>query len=69
MRIGAGPAWRVPVGGGQWHIYRLPVSPELAGQRTITIELRAPAFIPAYLEPSSDDLRVLSVRISDVRIE
>ncbi|HEY3230800.1 MAG TPA: glycosyltransferase family 39 protein [Roseiflexaceae bacterium] len=69
VRIGAGPAWRVPVGGGQWHIYRLPVSPELAGQRRITIELRAPAFIPAYLEPSSDDLRVLSVRISDVRIE
>ena len=69
VRIGAGPAWRVPVGGGQWHIYRLPVSPELAGTRRITIELRAPAFIPAYLEPSSDDLRVLSLRISDVRIE
>ncbi|MFL5807212.1 MAG: glycosyltransferase family 39 protein [Roseiflexaceae bacterium] len=69
LRVGDGPIWRVPVAGGPWRVYRLPVPPTLVGQTRLTIELRAPPFIPAFIDPSSDDLRVLSVRISDVRVE
>ena len=68
LRIGDGPTWRVPVAGGPWRVYRLPVPPTLAGQTRLTIELRASPFIPAFVDPSSDDLRVLSVRISSVRV-
>jgi hypothetical protein len=68
-RIGDGPAWRVPVEGGQWRVYRLPIPPALAGQTRLVIELRAPPFVPAFVDPSSQDLRVLSIRVSDVRIE
>lgn len=69
LRIGDGPAWRVPVAGGIWRAYRLPIPPALVGQTRIAIELHAPTFIPALTDPSSDDLRVLSVRVSDVRVE
>jgi 4-amino-4-deoxy-L-arabinose transferase-like glycosyltransferase len=69
LRVGDGPAWRVPMAGGPWRVYRLPVPPALAGQTRLTIELRAPPFIPAFVDPSSDDLRVLSVRVSAVRVE
>jgi Tetratricopeptide repeat/Dolichyl-phosphate-mannose-protein mannosyltransferase len=68
-RIGDGPVWRVPIEGGQWRVYRLPIPPALAGQTRLAIELRAPPFIPAFVDPSSQDLRVLSVRVSDVRVE
>ncbi len=69
LRVGDGPTWRVPVTGGIWRAYRLPIPPALVGQTRIAIELRAPTFIPAFTDPSSDDLRVLSVRVSDVRVE
>jgi hypothetical protein len=68
-RIGDGPVWRVPVEGGQWRVYRLPIPPARADQTRLAIELRAPAFVPAFVDPSSQDLRVLSVRVSDVRVE
>jgi hypothetical protein len=69
VRIGDGPAWRVPVAGGEWRVYRLPIPLALIGQRRVAIELAAPPFIPAFVDPASDDLRVLSVRVSDMRIE
>jgi 4-amino-4-deoxy-L-arabinose transferase-like glycosyltransferase len=69
VRIGDGPVWRVPVAGGQWRLYHLPVPPTLVGQRRLAIELRAPPFIPAFVDPASEDLRVLSVRVSDVWVE
>jgi hypothetical protein len=69
LRIGDGPVWRVPVAGGQWRVYHLPIPPTLAGQRRLAIELRAPPFVPAFVDPASEDLRVLSVRVSDVWVE
>ncbi|HET9223975.1 MAG TPA: hypothetical protein VFO07_15795, partial [Roseiflexaceae bacterium] len=68
-RIGDGPVWRLPVEGGQWRVYRLPIPPALVGQSQLAIQLHAPPFVPAFADPSSQDLRVLSVRVSDVRVE
>jgi hypothetical protein len=69
IRIGDGPQMRVTISGGQWRVLRLPIPAALAGQQRVAIELHAPPFIPARLDPASDDLRVLSVRVSDVRVE
>ena len=69
IRIGDGATTRVNISGGEWRVLRLPIPAELAGQQRLTIELRAPPFIPASLDPASDDLRVLSIRVSDVRVE
>jgi hypothetical protein len=69
LRIGDGRAQYAQVQSGQWRIYRLLVPREQIGQRRLTVELRAPAFIPARLDPSSDDLRVLSLMISEVRVK
>lgn len=69
VRVGAGPAWQLPISDGSWRDYRLPIPPDLAGQTRLELSLSAPPFIPASGDPSSTDLRVLSVRISDVRVE
>ena len=53
----------------QWRVYRLPIPPALVGQTRLAIELRAPPFVPAFVDSSSEDLRVLSVRVSDIWIE
>ncbi len=71
LQVRVGDQWvgEVPVQGGQWRAYRLPVPLELEGQRAITVELRAPTFVPALLDRSSDDTRVLSLMVSEVRVE
>jgi hypothetical protein len=69
MRIGNGPVWHLSVAGGQWRVYRLPIPPVLVGQTRLAIELRAPPFIPAFVDPTNEDLRVLSVRVSDIWVE
>ncbi len=71
LDIWIGDRWvgRVPVAGGQWRVYRLPVPPELAGQRRVDIRLRAPTFVPARETPASDDARMLSLMISQVRVQ
>jgi hypothetical protein len=69
IRIGNGVEMRVMMSGGQWRVLRLPIPQSLAGQQRIVVELHAPPFIPARLNSASDDLRVLSVRISDLRVE
>ncbi len=53
---------------GQWREYIVPVPPELAGQQSLTVELSAPPFIPLYQNPDSNDMRQLSVMVSDVWI-
>jgi 4-amino-4-deoxy-L-arabinose transferase-like glycosyltransferase len=68
-RVGDGPLWRVPVVGGQWRVYHLPIPPALVGQTRLAVALRAPPFVPAFVDASSEDLRVLSVRVSDVWVE
>ena len=67
--IGDRWAGRVLVENGSWRDYRLPVPAELVGQRRLAISLRAPTFVPALLNPASDDARTLSLMISSVRVE
>ncbi|HEU5099958.1 MAG TPA: glycosyltransferase family 39 protein [Roseiflexaceae bacterium] len=71
LDVWMGGRWvgRVPVESGSWRDYRLPVPPELAGQRQIAIGLSAPTFVPAMVDASSADLRALSLMISAVRVE
>jgi hypothetical protein len=69
VRIGDGPVWHISVAGGQWRVYHLAIPPALVGQTRLAIELRAPPFIPAFVDPTSEDLRVLSVRVSDISVE
>jgi len=61
--------YQINVLGGMWRSYHLPVPDHLIGQQYLAIDLQAPAFVPAYIDPNSDDLRVLSVRVSDIRID
>jgi hypothetical protein len=71
LDVWLGERWvgRVPVVGGAWRDYRLPFPAELAGQRQAAIRLSAPTFMPALRDPSSDDMRALSLMISAVRVE
>ena len=71
LDIWIGDRWigQAPVAGGQWRVYRLPVPPELVGQSKIDIRLRAPTFVPARETPGSDDARMLSLMISQVRVQ
>ena len=52
---------------GQWRTYLLPIPIEQASN-TLEIDLRAPVFYPALRDPASDDLRQLSVMISDIYV-
>jgi hypothetical protein len=67
--IGGRWAGQVAVAPGQWRVYQLPVPPELAGQSKIDIRLSAPTFVPARETPGSDDARMLSLMISQVRVQ
>jgi hypothetical protein len=68
VRVAGGPAWEVPVVGGAWRTYHVPVPPEAAGQTSVTVELRAPTFVPARMIPGSSDARALSLMVSEVRV-
>lgn len=68
IRIGE-TTYQINVLGGMWRSYHLPVPDHLIGQQYLALDLQAPAFVPAYIDPNSDDLRVLSVRVSDIRID
>jgi 4-amino-4-deoxy-L-arabinose transferase-like glycosyltransferase len=57
------------VRGGEWRSYRVAVPEALAGQRSLTVELRAPTFIPVQVNRGSADARLLSVMVSDVGVE
>jgi hypothetical protein len=67
--IGGRWAGRVPVQSGQWREYQLAVPAELANQLQLIVELRAPTFVPALLDRSSDDARALSLMISNLRVQ
>jgi 4-amino-4-deoxy-L-arabinose transferase-like glycosyltransferase len=82
LRLAGGPLGDTPVTislggsettlmvrGGEWRSYRLAVPERLAGQQTISLELRAPTFIPVQVNPASGDARLLSVMVSDVGVE
>ena len=71
LDVWLGERWvgRVPVEGGGWRDYRLPIPAEMAGQRQAAIRLRAPTFMPMLRDPASDDMRALSLMISAVRVE
>ena len=69
VQVGDARPQHILIQGGQWRSYRLPLTAAQAGQRALTIALRAPTFIPASSNPGSDDLRSLSVMIGDVRLE
>jgi hypothetical protein len=69
VRIGAGPTRRIQIASGQARVYRLPLPADQLGARPISVALRAPTFTPAQLDPTSDDLRMLSLMISEVGIE
>jgi len=69
IRIGAGPTWRIQIPSGQSRSYRLPLTADQLDMRPIRVALRAPTFTPAQLDPTHDDLRMLSLMISEVGIE
>jgi hypothetical protein len=68
VRLGDGPPWVVPVVSGQWRVYRVPIPPELVGQRRIDVLLRAPTFVPAIESPASSDARALSLMVSEITV-
>lgn len=68
VRMGSQTA-TAQVTGGLWRSYHFSVPSEFVGQQSLTIELDAPTFVPAAQNPDTDDLRVLSIRVSDVWIE
>jgi hypothetical protein len=71
LDVWLGDHWvgRVLVESGGWRDYRLPIPAELAGQQMAAIKLRAPTFMPMLHDPTSDDMRALSLMISAVRVE
>jgi tetratricopeptide (TPR) repeat protein len=71
LDVWLGDRWvgRVPVESGAWRDYRLPIPAEMTGQRQAAIRLHAPTFVPAQRDPASDEMRVLSLMISAVRVE
>ena len=71
LDVWLGDQWagRVTVAGGQWRAYRLPLPTVLIGQTRIDVRLRAPTFVPARLDPASDDSRMLSLMIGQVRVQ
>lgn len=68
VRIGDGPEWILPIARGQWRSYSIPAPPDQIGASRVTITLRAPTFVPALLDPTSDDARALSLMIAEVRV-
>jgi hypothetical protein len=68
VRIGDGAAWSVPVVRGEWRRYHLLVPSEHVTDQRIVIELSAPTFVPARLDPASNDARALSLRLSRVQV-
>jgi len=68
VRIGDGAAWSVPVVRGEWRRYHLLVPSERVTDQRIVIELSAPTFVPARLDPASNDARALSLRLSRVQV-
>jgi hypothetical protein len=58
----------LPVRQGEWRVYHVAVPESLAGSTHITLELRAPTFVPALRNQASDDARTLSLMISDVSV-
>jgi len=67
--IGDRRAGRVLIASGSWRAYRLPVPPELAGGTHVDVRLSAPGFVPARRAPASDDARLLSLMVAQVRVE
>jgi 4-amino-4-deoxy-L-arabinose transferase-like glycosyltransferase len=59
----------LPVRGGEWRVFHLPVPADLVGQTEITVLLQAPTFIPLQSDPTSTDARLLSVMISRLSLE
>ncbi len=68
VRIGDGVAWSIPVVRGEWRRYHLLVPSEQVTDQRIVIELRAPTFVPARLDPTSNDARALSLRLARVQV-
>lgn len=68
VRIGRGASWTVPVVRGEWRRYHLLVPSERVMDHRLVIELRAPTFVPALRDPTSDDARALSLRLARVQV-
>ncbi len=71
LDVWAGDYWlgQALVSSGEWREYRFALPPELAGTTTLELRLRAPTFVPAREDPASDDARMLSLMISQVRVQ
>ncbi|MBA3946258.1 MAG: phospholipid carrier-dependent glycosyltransferase [Herpetosiphonaceae bacterium] len=52
----------------QWRSFVLPVPLEAAGQTSLRLHLRAPAFTPMKRDPASNDPRSLSVMVHQVAV-
>ncbi len=53
---------------GDWRVYRLPLPAQAHGLQEVTIELRAPTFLPFQRYPGNPDARPLSVMVQRISI-
>jgi 4-amino-4-deoxy-L-arabinose transferase-like glycosyltransferase len=68
LRLGGSAPAQVQVARGGWRVYRLPIPDAQLGRGVLSLELRAPTFVPARSLPGSDDARALSLMLSEVRL-
>lgn len=68
VRINNGPAYILEITGGAWRRYILPLPASAQGSTQLQIMLSAPTFVPALRNPNSDDLRFLSLMMSEVGV-
>ncbi len=68
VRIGDGPTWTINIARGQWRRYHLLAPADRVADRRIVINLSARTFVPALINPASNDARALSLRLARVQI-
>ena len=69
IQIGDASAQTLVVTGGEWRRYRLSMPAAVQGNTQIQITLSAPTFVPALRNTRSNDLRLLSLMLSEVGVE
>ncbi len=69
LRFESGHQLSFPVTSGAWRVYQILTPSVLAGQAQLRLMLDAPAFIPVLLDMSNNDMRSLSLMISEVQVK
>jgi hypothetical protein len=69
VSVGDSSAQLIQVQSGPWRSYRIGIPSKLEGSTQLTIKLSAPTIVPAFDLPNSNDARVLSLMVSEVRVQ